>query len=198
MEQRTFHGPISIEDIAEATIAEFDRGDFKVQKVGHGENILVQIATKDHPRSGGTTALSIYLSKVEDGVRVELGEQAWLGLAASLGKTAFWALRNPFTLLGHLDDLAQDISSLQLKAKVWETIERVADAVGASHEISLRLRRLACQYCLTANPVGEPHCIACGAPLGLEQPMACPQCGFILPPDSYACSECGYKFAASS
>ncbi len=45
---------------------------------------------------------------------VELGQQAWLGVAASLGQTAFSVFRNPFSLIGRLDDLAQDIESMQL------------------------------------------------------------------------------------
>jgi uncharacterized paraquat-inducible protein A len=128
---------------------------------------------------------------VEDGVLARLGQQEWLGVAASLGTTALGALRNPLTLLGRLDDLAQDISSLQLTDRVWQTVVRTAESLGASHEISERLRRLTCSYCLTANPVGEPRCIACGAPLGPEQPSACPHCGYIVGAGEVTCPQCG-------
>ncbi len=67
--------------------------------------------------SGGQTALTVAVQTTEDGVIIEIGQQAWLGVAASIGHTALSALRNPFSLLGRLDDLAQDIENIQLKRK---------------------------------------------------------------------------------
>jgi DNA-directed RNA polymerase subunit RPC12/RpoP len=69
-------------------------------------------------------------------------------------------------LLGRLDDIAQDIESLQLSEDIWKAIDNFANLKGATFELSERLRRIVCEYCNTANPVGEPSCIACGAPLG--------------------------------
>ncbi len=196
MDQRTYHGPVTPDDLARALIAEFDHGNMRAQQVGEGENLMVQIASREWRSSGGATALSVQLSAVEDGVLVQMGEQQWLGVAASLGATALAALRNPMALIGRLDDVAQDIGSLQLRERVWATIDEVARGMGASHEISERLRRLTCPYCQTANPVGEPHCLACGAPLGPEQPTACPKCGFVSPPGTAFCSKCGAQLQA--
>ena len=123
------------------------------------------------PSSGGQTATTVTHPGVEDGVAVGIGKQTWLGVAASLGATALAAIRNPFNLLGRLDDLAQDIENLQINQQVWETIIDVAQMSEASYELSERLRRVVCEYCITANPVGEPNCIACGAPLGLANPV---------------------------
>src|SRR3990172_4481309 len=130
-------------------------------------------------RPGGPTAITIHLSRVEDGVHVRLGAQEWLGTAASLGQTALMALLRPQTLLSRLDDVAQDIYSLQLVERIWEAIERTVHGLGASFQISERLRRLTCAYCTTTNPVGAPSCAACGAPLGFQQPVGCPNCGFV-------------------
>jgi hypothetical protein len=196
MDQRTYHGPVTPDDLARALIAEFDHGNMRAQQVGEGENLMVQIASREWRSSGGATALSVQLSAVEDGVLVQTGEQQWLGVAASLGATALAALRNPMALIGRLDDVAQDIGSLQLRERVWATIDEVARGMGASHEISERLRRLTCPYCQTANPVGEPRCLACGAPLGPEQPTACPKCGFVSPPGAAFCSKCGVQLQA--
>ena len=193
MEQQTFYGPVAVEDFAEALVSEFNHGDLRAQVVGQGEQLLVQIASVSRPASGGRTALSVHLAQVEDGVLVRLGQQEWLSVAASLGKTAFHALRNPLFLLGRLDDLAADLSALQLKERVWQTVERTADALGASHALSERLRRLVCEYCMTPNPVGEPHCIACGAPLGASQPTTCAECGFALRADERVCPNCGAR-----
>jgi hypothetical protein len=191
MDRFIYHGPITMDDIASALMAEFNRAHLRAQVFGDDNTKVVQITTVNHPTSGGRTALSVHLSRIEDGVQVQLGQQEWLGIAASLGQTALGALLRPASLLGRLDDLAIDINYLQLSTQVQETIEQVAQAAGASFEVSERLRRLTCTYCLTANPVGEPHCIACGAPLGPSQPIACPNCGFITTAETTICPQCG-------
>jgi DNA-directed RNA polymerase subunit RPC12/RpoP len=197
MEQLTFHGPIRAQDFATALMAEFDQGDMRSQTIGEGDHLVVQIASVDRPLSGGRTALTIHLSDIEDGVHIQIGQQEWLGIAASLGRTALDLLRNPLSLVGRLDDVAQDIASLQLQDHVRESLQRTAETLGASYEISERLRRLTCEYCQTANPVGEPHCIACGAPLGLSQPIACPKCGYITEQGAAYCPQCGEKIGSS-
>ena len=87
-------------------MAEFNRGNLHAQTVGQANNLAVQIATRMGAQSGGQTALTVSIQSVEDGIMVDIGEQAWMGVAASLGQTAISALRNPFSLLGRLDDLA--------------------------------------------------------------------------------------------
>jgi DNA-directed RNA polymerase subunit RPC12/RpoP len=190
MDRRIFHGTIKPNDLAQALMAEFNRGNLHAQVVGNTEKMAVQIATRMGSASGGQTALTINIQKVEDGVMVDLGQQAWLGVAASLGQTAISALRNPFSLLGRLDDLAQDIENIQLSDKVWNVIDRAVVSLGASHALSERLARLACQYCGTANPIGEGNCITCGAPLGDIHPSACPHCGFVITFKESQCPNC--------
>ncbi|MCJ7700904.1 MAG: hypothetical protein MUO62_04930 [Anaerolineales bacterium] len=187
--EKIFHGNVRPQDFAKALIAEFDQGNLRAQQLGGGKEIVIQIATRNYRRSGGQTALTVTLEKVADGVGVEVGKQSWLGVAASLGSTAISALRNPFSLLGRLDDVAQDIESLQISDRIWEIVENVAYSLGASFELSERLRRLVCPYCDTANPVGEPGCIACGAPLGKSQPRTCSHCGFVITKESI-CPNC--------
>ncbi|NJN44430.1 MAG: zinc ribbon domain-containing protein [Anaerolineae bacterium] len=133
------------------------------------------------------------LQKLEDGVSVQVGKQDWMGVAASLGKTAFSAFRNPFALLGRLDDIAQDIESLQLQDRIWQTIHEIAQTANVSHELSERLRRLECDYCHTANEIGAPQCIACGAPLGSSQPRTCPNCGFVVGQNEHTCPNCFHR-----
>lgn len=191
MDQRIYHGEITPEDFARALIAYFHRGNYQVQQVGKGNQIAVQIATTSRPASGGQTAISISLQKVEDGVSIQVGNQAWYGVAASLGMTALSAFRNPLSLLGRLDDIAQDIENLQLVEQVWSIIDSTARSAGVTHELSERLRRCVCPYCNTANPVGASNCIACGAPLGDEQPLTCPSCGFVVQRGEKTCPNCG-------
>jgi hypothetical protein len=190
MEQRIYHGNLTPMDLSEALIARFNRGNLRAQQLGDDDRLIVQIGSRPGAISGGDTALSVILQRIEDGVSVQVGQQAWLGIAASLGRTALSALRNPFNLLGRLDDLAQDIQNLQIDEQIWQAIDEIARSAGASMELSERLRRIVCPYCLTANPVGEPNCIACGAPLGKAQPRTCPNCGFVVKSSEVNCPNC--------
>jgi DNA-directed RNA polymerase subunit RPC12/RpoP len=174
-------------------MAEFNRGNLHAQTVGNGDRLAVQIATRLEAQSGGQTAMTVSIQKHPDGVIIEIGQQAWLGVAASLGKTAISALRNPLSLLGRLDDLAQDIENLQLQERVWRVVDRTAAALGASRELSERLQRVVCAYCGTANPLGEGSCLACGAPLGDAHPTTCPNCGFALGRNELVCPNCKQK-----
>lgn len=140
--------------------------------------------------SGGQTALTISIHKVEDGIMIELGRQALLGVAASLGHTAISAIRNPFSVLGRLDDIAQDFENIQLSENVWEVINGTVRALGASYALSERLRRIPCEHCGTANPLGEGSCIACGAPLGNIQTVTCQNCGFAVTLEEIICPNC--------
>ncbi len=188
--QRIFHGSVAPNDFAKSLISEFNVGNLKAQQIGSGKQVLVQISTRERPRSGGKTALTVSLLQVEDGVAVQIGKQSWMGIAASLGQTALSTWRNPWRIIERLDDLAQDIEYFQLSDQIWDNIEDTASAHGASFELSLRLRRLVCDYCTAANPVGEPNCIACGAPLGKQQPNTCKNCGFVLKANEFRCPNC--------
>jgi hypothetical protein len=191
MDQRIYHGDFSPSDIARSIISQFNRGNYQVQQIGSDPRIAVQIATQDRPASGGQTALSIDLQKVADGVAIQVSQQTWFGVAASLGFTAINAFRNPWSLIGRLDDIAQDVENIQLTGEVWNVIDETCRLLGTGQELSKRLQRMVCDYCGTANPVGEPRCIACGAPLGNVQPATCHKCGFVVSQHEHICPNCG-------
>lgn len=191
MPQQIYHGKILNTDLARAIIAHFEHGNLLVQQYGSGDNLVIQIATSPFARSGGKTALSISLQNVADGVAVALSQQSWLGIAASLGVSTIAAIRNPLNILNRLDDIAQDIEYIQLVENVWKVIDTTARSLGSGFELSERLNRYVCDYCNTANPPGEPRCIACGAPLGNIQPLTCRNCGFIVSKNEVSCPNCG-------
>jgi hypothetical protein len=191
MERKIFHGKIKPVDIAQALLGEFNQGNLRAQTLGQSDKMVVQIGTQPDAMSGGQTAVTVTLQKLDDGIMVELGQQAWMGVAASLGMSALAALRNPFSLLGRLDDIAQDIENLQISERIWQVIAQSAQAAGVSTELSARLKRLTCEYCGAANPVGEPSCIACGAPLGKMQPNTCRNCGYVVQSGDVKCKNCG-------
>ena len=191
MTERTYHGELAPADLSAALIATFNQGNLHCQQVGQGDQLMVQIATRDHPQSGGRGALSVSIQRNPDGVTVGIGQQEWLGVAASLGQTALVTLMNPWNIVNRLDDIAQDINTLTLEQQVWDSIEKFAHTARATKTLSARLATLTCPYCETANKVGAPNCENCGAPLGDAQPVACPKCGNVMPPKSKFCANCG-------
>lgn len=190
MDQKTYHGKISPQDFSRALFAHFHRGNLRVQQIGEGKKLIVQIATRNNPTSGGQTAIGVSLQKVEDGVMVQIGKQAWGGVAASLGFSALTAFRNPLSLLSRIDDIAQDIENIQIRDEIWDIIEITAKNLGAGFALSERLRKYICEYCDTPNPTGESHCIACGAPLGGIQPITCRSCGYVVLRNEKHCPNC--------
>jgi hypothetical protein len=190
METKIFHGYIQPIDIARDIAAHFNRGNFQVQQLGSGSQIAVQIATSPYARSGGQAALTVSIHKVPDGISVQIGSLTWFGVAASLGMTALSALRNPFSLISRIDDVAQDVESLQLEEEAWKVIALSAKQHSVGYALSDRLRRSVCPYCNTANEVAAGRCIACGAPLGDIQPRTCLNCGFIVRINEISCPNC--------
>ena len=190
MTTRIYHGDIQPEDIARNLTAYYNRGNYQVQRYGSGDKLAVQIATRQNRQSGGQTALTANIAKVEDGVSITLSKQMWFGLAASLGLTALSALRNPFTLINRIDDIAQDVESLQLEEAIWEVVDQTARQHGTGKHLSERLSRTVCPYCLTANPIASARCLACGAPLGEVQPATCANCGFVVSNNEKICPNC--------
>lgn len=193
MNQRIYHGNINPVDMANALVGYFNRGNWRVQRIGDSNKLVVQIATRDMPNSGGQTAMSVIMQRMEDGVTVQVGQQAWLGVAASLGSSALAVLMNPWNLLNRLDDIAQDIENLQLNDEVWKVLDGAATTLGATQQLSERLRRVTCEYCGTANLVGAGNCIACGAPMGTVQPRTCFRCGFVVYNNEVVCPNCNAR-----
>jgi RNase P subunit RPR2 len=193
MDERIYHGSLTPDTIARALTAQYNRGNLQTQTYGRDNHLVVQIATRQLRQSGGQTALTVNIEQVADGVMVKVGEQDWLGVAASLGWSAIATFLKPLNILGRLDDIAQDVFSLQMKEQVWRVIDSAARSTGASQELSRRLKRMVCEYCNTANPVGQPRCIACGAPMGDSQPTTCSNCGFIVTRAEQYCPKCKSK-----
>ena len=193
MEQRIFHGNFTSDELAECLQIHFNRGNLLVQRIEYEDGIGIQIKTRTQPSSGGNTALGIHFREVEDGISVQVGQQTWLGIAASLGYSALATILNPTNLLHRLDDIAQDVEYLQLTEEVWKILETNARSLGSGYELSERLKRIQCEYCNAANPSGAPTCVACGAPMGNLQPRSCPHCGYIIVDHEIICPNCRKK-----
>jgi len=195
MNTKIYHGNLTAENLARAICTRFDDNNLRARYSKSGDQYIVQINSRTNALSGGRTAIGMTIQQLEEGVAVKIGKQDWLGIAASLGVSALSLKMNPLNLLGRLDDIAQDIENLSLDDRLLEVIDEVASTMGASQQLSERIRRTACAYCTTANPVGEPRCIACGAPLGDAQPRTCRKCGFVAAPEDTDCTNCGAKLS---
>ena len=194
MDTKFFHGNISAEDLACILVHRFNRGNMAAQYTHSGKQWVVQISSRTNSRSGGQTALGVNIIQMEDGISINIGKQSWLGIAGSIGISLFSFLtRNPLNIISRIDDIAQDIENMSLDDQVWAVIDESVIAFGATHELSDRLKRSGCEYCETANPVGQPRCIACGAPLGNVQPTTCKSCGFVASPGDTVCQNCSKK-----
>jgi len=190
MDRKIFHGNFTPNDLASILVIHFNHGNLEVQKIGSEDTIAVQIRSKNHAQSGGRTAVGVTLQQFDDGVIVSIGEQQWLGIVASLGFSALAAIKNPFSLLHRIDDIAQDFEYLQLTDNIWRVLSSNAKTIGSGYQLTERLMRIVCEYCHTANPVGAPSCTACGAPLGNMQPRTCNNCGYVLAQSDCKCPNC--------
>lgn len=190
MNRKIYHGNFTPNDLASILVIHFNHGNLEVQKIGSEDTVAVQIRSKSHAQSGGRTAIGVTLQQFDDGVVVSIGKQQWLGILASLGFSALAAIKNPFSLLHRIDDIAQDFEYLQLTDDIWRVLSSNVKTIGSGYQLSERLKRIVCEYCHTANPVGAPSCTACGAPLGNSQPRTCNNCGYVLAQSDRKCPNC--------
>ena len=191
MQQKTYHGKISPQDLANALVGRFTGDDMAAVVSGQGASLIVNISSSGW--EGGRTALAVGLSTVADGVMVTVGDQNILGVAADLVQTGLSALHNPLTLIGEIDDVARNVERLNLPQLVWETVDHYCQSVGAG--LTPEPTTVTCPYCGVLSPIGTGQCPACGAPLGRFQPITCPQCGKLLPADLKYCTRCGASLA---
>jgi len=192
-EQKAFHGDFNGADMASAITLFFNKGNLETQTLKSRDHISVQIRSKRSVTSGGRTAIGIHFQDFSDGVVVTIGNQQWLGVAASMGLSALIALRNPLNLIHRIDDIAQDLEYISLKDEIWERLTSFAKSKNGGFKLSQKLQRVTCAYCLSANPTGESNCLSCGAPLGNDQPIVCTRCGYILSKNRNRCPNCKTK-----
>ena len=196
-EQKAFHGNFKAADMAAALTLFFSRGNLETQMLNSRDHISLQIRSRTGATSGGRTAVGVHFQDFDDGVVVTIGNQQWLGVAASIGLSALIALRNPLNLIHRIDDIAQDIEYFNLKEEIWDKLIDFAKSKNGGFKLSQKFQRVACTYCLSANPVGESNCISCGAPLGKVQPIVCSSCGYVLLHNEKKCPNCKKTIPAS-
>lgn len=187
MEQRTYHGKITPDELAQALAARFNSDDMSASVSGDEDKLLVSISSSGW--QGGKTALPVGISAVSGGVLVTVGQHDVLGVAADLVQTGLAALVNPMTVIGEIDDVARNVERLNLPRLVWETVDHYASSVGAG--LTPDPVAVICPYCGVQSPIGQPKCESCGASLATVQPITCSRCGKLLAADLKFCTRCG-------
>jgi len=195
MNQKIFHGNFNSEDLADQIENFLDLDHFDIYRTRSKDALNIQIRTAKHIRSGGKTAIGILLRDFEDGVIVNIGEQNLAGIATSIGISALSTILNPANLLHRIDDIAQDIESIQLEDHLLDIVIAAAESLGTGFALSDQFHRIKCSYCATANKPGKSNCIACGAPLGDEQLCSCKHCGFVYTGELPFCPNCKKKIS---
>lgn len=100
MDQKTYHGDIVPQELADALVSRFGRGDLMARRTGGPDRVVVQISTRPHFLCDEPhTSLAVTIVRAEDGVTVSVGEQQVLGVAADLVRTGIAAVVNPLLLI---------------------------------------------------------------------------------------------------
>ncbi len=138
MEQRTYHGAITVEGLADYLVAQFDPQEgVQAQKLGSGNSVMVQIGhgdTADELKH----ALSVGIARSIDdqgGVLVTLGQQQWIspklaGYVAMMGLVSI--MITPWALFGLIWPLSELYASTTLPREVWHAVEMYATSQGAA------------------------------------------------------------------
>lgn len=192
MQQRTYRGPITARGLAQALVQRFNEGHLLARATGPDDHVIVQITAREYDRRRRErAALTISIIQQDDAVEVSLGEHQWLGPAADLLEAGLKGWFMPFSLIGEMSDVADDLQTLQLPTQVWEAVEHYVESVGAKLGLAQEARMVACPFCGVGNPVGVGQCSACGGSLAEAQPKSCPNCGKLSPASAMFCSRCG-------
>jgi hypothetical protein len=142
-----------------------------MQGQGDGEHVLVQIASHD-----GDAAVTVTVRPVADGVNVAVGQAKWLGSAAALAQAGAGALFNPFSLLGRISDIVENVNEPQ-PARAGPAGHRRAHLLGRRRAGRVARQDDAHLPVLRRATARDRRVRRCGAPLGAHQPRACPKCG---------------------
>ena len=223
MEQRSYQGSFDTNTLTQHLLDTWDQGDTAAQALEGDEGIIVQVGQhsdgffSDEP----TSAVTVALEPVIDGLRVTLGEQQWYrdegGQIRVGGLIGFFPFFFTWPLAAGRDEPVDP----QLTNQVWESVERYIQQYGsatdATNQLSqhpdaatgattrlpqidaatgatTRLPGIHCPSCGTENLAGAERCRECGTYL---QARACPQCGVSNPATANFCMRCGSNLSST-
>jgi hypothetical protein len=138
MQQRIYHGTMTVEGLADYLVQRFDpQHNLQAQKLGQGDSLAVQIGRGDVAEEL-RHAITVGITRVTDseqGVAVTLGQQQWITpklatYAAMIGLVGL--LVTPWALFGLLWPVSELIGSQALPDDIWNAVETYALSQGAA------------------------------------------------------------------
>lgn len=194
MEQRFYHGNINPNALADYLVATFNQGyaGTVAQKVGQGDNLLVQIGRLSHSGRRIRHSIGVSIGRTPDGVNVSTGQSNWFDDPGMMGGTLIGAIFWPPLLLF---PLARGIGNYTFYQDIWQAIDNYCMQAGATAGNTTYTHAVYCQNCGTANEDGAQNCHMCGAPLPhapqyqpSQAPSSHPRSG--PPPGMVVCPKC--------
>jgi len=197
MEQRIYHGNINPDALADYLVGMFNQGygGTVAQKVGQGNQVLVQIGQLSHSGRRIRHSIGVSIYRTPDGVSVATGQANWfddLGLGGSLIGALYWP---PLLLF----PLARGINSFSLYQDIWQAVDTFGAQAGAMQGNVTTSHAVYCHNCGVVNNEGDQVCTMCGASLYGSQPphyqtppqgdVVCPRCGQTVSAGNF-CNNC--------
>ncbi len=177
MEQRVYVGNIDPNGLADFLVQTFnqnfsysgwsDRYQTMAQKVGQGDQILVQVARARTSSGRIRGALGVSISRTSNGVSVSTGQSNWLDLDdPSIAGTLIGSLFFPPLLIF---PVLRGIHNYTFYQDVWQAIDTYCTQGGAHQGSTTTAHGIYCPYCGTINDETVQQCQTCGAPLQAQQ-----------------------------
>ncbi len=197
MEQRIYHGNINPDALADYLVGMFNQGygGTVAQKVGQGNQVLVQIGLLSHSGRRIRHSIGVSIYRTPDGVSVATGQANWFddpGLGGSLIGALYWP---PLLLF----PLARGINSYALYQDLWQAVDTYCAQAGAMQGNVTTAHAVYCHNCGVVNNEGDHVCRMCGASLYAPQPphyqpppqgeVVCPLCGQTVSAGNF-CNNC--------
>lgn len=138
MEQRTYHGNVSAEGMADFLLQRYNsENDVIAQRFGETGSILIQVGHGNDPthiRHAVTVAIAP-IPNEEPGIVVTMGQRQWI-TPDEAGHAAFWGLLavllTPWVLFALLWPLNEIISASTLPADIWSAVETYTGSLGVT------------------------------------------------------------------
>jgi hypothetical protein len=204
VEQRIYRGNVNPDGLADYVVGTFNQGYGTVaQKVGQGDQVLVQIGQMSHRGWRGIrNAIGVSIVRTPEGVNVGVGQSNWLDLGdPRLGGMLIGAVFFPPLLIF---PLLRGIRNFALYGQIWDAVEGYCAQVGATQAGATVAHGIICPRCGVLNHEEARFCTTCGASLEAvaeAQPSAaaaseviCPECHQTVRAGKF-CSNCGARLA---
>lgn len=205
MEQRTYRGNVSGEGLADYLVSSFNNRDGLVaQRVGQGDNLLVQIGQMSHSGRRMRNVIGVSITRSGEHLTVNLGQSNWIDLVdPRMGGFLIGALFFPPLLIF---PVLHGIRSYTLYQDIWNAVDTYCVQAGASQSGVETQDGVYCPRCGVLNNEENRFCTACGMtlhaapappPASAANQVVCPECHQTVSAGKF-CSNCGTRLAAAN